>query len=82
MAAYSRALRSRGRVLAEPEEERLRHLVTAQPDRTLAELRGTPFRQWQTHTGISGVRLDGLTAPAVCDRPIDTPSVRADVEHV
>jgi transposase len=42
----------------------------------------TPCSPWETHTVIAGVRLDGLTAPAVFDGPIDTPTFRADVEHV
>ena len=42
----------------------------------------TPCRHWQTHTVIAGLRLDGLTAPAVFDGPIDTPTFRAYVEQV
>lgn len=42
----------------------------------------TPCRHWQTHTVIAALRLDGLTAPAVFDGPIDTPSFRAYVEQV
>jgi transposase len=41
-----------------------------------------PCGHWQTHTVIAGLRLDGLTAPAVFDGPIDTPTFRAYVEHV
>jgi transposase len=42
----------------------------------------TPCRHWQTHTVIAGLRLDGLTAPAVFDGPIDTPTFLAYVEQV
>jgi DDE superfamily endonuclease len=31
---------------------------------------------------VAGLRLDGLTAPAVFDRPIDNPTCRAYVEQV
>jgi hypothetical protein len=42
----------------------------------------TPCGHWQTHTVVAGLRLDGLTAPAVFDRPIDNPTCRAYVEQV
>jgi len=42
----------------------------------------TPCGHWQTHTVIAGLRLDGLTAPAVFDGPIDNPSFLAYVEQV
>lgn len=42
----------------------------------------TPCSHWQTQTVIAGLRLEGLTAPAVFDGPIDTPSFRAYVEQV
>jgi transposase len=42
----------------------------------------TPCSHWQTHTVIAGLRLDGLSAPAVFDGPIDTPTFRAYVEQV
>jgi transposase len=42
----------------------------------------TPCSHWQTHTIIAGLRLDGLTAPAVFDGPIDTPTFLAYVEQV
>jgi transposase len=42
----------------------------------------TPCSHWQTHTVVVGLRLDGLTAPAVFDGPIDTPTFRAYVEQV
>ena len=42
----------------------------------------TPCGHWQTHTVIAGLRLDGLTAPAVFDGPIDTPTFLAYVEQV
>jgi transposase len=42
----------------------------------------TPCRHWETHTVIAGLRLHGLTAPAVFDGPIDNPSFLAYVEQV
>jgi transposase len=42
----------------------------------------TPCGHWQTHTVVAGLRLDGLTAPAVFDGPIDTPTFLAYVEQV
>lgn len=42
----------------------------------------TPCSHWQTHTIIAALRLDGLTAPAVFDGPIDNPTFRAYVEQV
>ena len=42
----------------------------------------TPCSQWQVHTVVAGLRLDGLTAPAVFDGPIDTHTFRAYVEQV
>lgn len=42
----------------------------------------TPYGHWQTHTVIAGLRVDGLTAPAVFDGPIDNPSFLAYVEQV
>lgn len=42
----------------------------------------TPCSHWQTHTIIAGLRLEGLTAPAVFNGPIDTPSFAAYVEQV
>jgi transposase len=42
----------------------------------------TPCSHWQTHTVVAGLRLNGLTAPAVFDGPIDTPTFRAYVEQV
>jgi transposase len=41
-----------------------------------------PCRPWQTPTVIAALRLGGLTAPAVCDGPIDTPTFQAYVEQV
>ena len=41
-----------------------------------------PCGHWQTHTLIVGLRLAGLTAPAVFNGPIDTPSFGAYVEQV
>jgi transposase len=42
----------------------------------------TPCSHWQTHTIIAGLRLEGLTAPAVFDGPIDTPTFLAYIEQV
>jgi transposase len=42
----------------------------------------TPCGHWQTHTVIAALRLEGLTAPAVFDGPIDNPSFLAYVEQV
>ena len=42
----------------------------------------TPCSQWQTHTVVAALRLDGLTAPAVFDGPIDSPTFLAYVEQV
>lgn len=42
----------------------------------------TPCSHWQTHTLVVGLRLDGLTAPAVFNGPIDNPSFLAYVEQV
>lgn len=42
----------------------------------------TPCRHWQTHTVIAGLRLRGLTAPAVFDGPIDNPSFLAYIEQI
>jgi len=51
-------------------------------------LRGTrlgdhpPCSHWQTHTVIATLRVDGVSAPAVFDGPIDNPSFLAYVEQV
>jgi transposase len=42
----------------------------------------TPCRHWQTHTVVAALRVDGLTAPAVFDGPIDTATFLAYVEQV
>jgi len=42
----------------------------------------TPCSHWQTNTVIAALRLDGVSAPAVFDGPIDTASFRAYVEQV
>jgi len=42
----------------------------------------TPCSHWQTHTLVVGLRLEGLTAPAVFDGPIDHASFLAYVEQV
>jgi len=42
----------------------------------------TPCSHWQTQTVIVALRLDGLTAPAVFDGPIDNPSFLAYVEQI
>jgi transposase len=41
-----------------------------------------PFGHWETHTVIVGLRLDGLSAPAVFNGPIDNPSFLAYIEQV
>ena len=41
-----------------------------------------PFGHWQTHTVVVGLRLDGLSAPAVFDGPIDNASFLAYIEQV
>jgi transposase len=42
----------------------------------------TPCGHWETHTVVAALRLDGLTAPAVFDGPIDEASFGAYVEQV
>ena len=42
----------------------------------------TPCGHWQTHTVVAALRVDGLTAPAVFDGPIDNPTFLAYVEQV
>jgi transposase len=42
----------------------------------------TPCSHWQTHTVVAALRLDGLTAPAVFDGPIDNPTFLAYIEQV
>ena len=42
----------------------------------------TPCRQWEAHTVIAALRLEGLGAPAVFDGPIDNPTFLAYVEQV
>ena len=39
-------------------------------------------RRIKTHTVVAGLRLDGLTAPAVFNGPIDNPSCLAYIEQV
>jgi transposase len=41
-----------------------------------------PFGHWQTHTILAALRVDGLTAPAVFDGPIDQPIFLAYLEQV
>jgi len=41
-----------------------------------------PCRHWTCHTVIAALRVEGLTAPAVFDGPIDSPSFLAYVEQV
>jgi len=41
-----------------------------------------PCGHWETHTVVAALRLDGLTAPAVFDGPIDSASFLAYVEQV
>ena len=42
----------------------------------------TPCRYWQTHTVVAALRLDGLSAAAVFDGPIDSETFLAYVEQV
>jgi transposase len=42
----------------------------------------TPCSHWQAHTVIAALRLEGVSAPAVFDGPIDSPSFQAYVEQV
>jgi len=42
----------------------------------------TPCSHWETHTVIAALRLEGLSAPAVFDGPIDSPCFLAYVEQV
>jgi transposase len=41
-----------------------------------------PCGHWQTHTVVAALRVDGLTAPAVFDGPIDNPTFLAYVDQV
>lgn len=42
----------------------------------------TPCGHWQTHTVVAGLRLEGLTATAVFNGPIDNASFLAYVEQI
>ena len=42
----------------------------------------TPYGHWQTHTIVAGLRVEGLTAAAVFDGPLDNPTFLAYVEQV
>ena len=42
----------------------------------------TPCGHWESQTVIGALRVEGLTAPAVFDGPIDNPSFLAYVEQV
>ncbi len=42
----------------------------------------TPCSHWQTHTVVASLRLDGLSATAVFDGPIDNQTFLAYVEQV
>jgi hypothetical protein len=42
----------------------------------------TPCSHWETHTVIAALRLDGLSAPAVFDGPMDSPTFLAYIEQV
>jgi transposase len=42
----------------------------------------TPCGHWQAHTIVAALRVDGLTAPAVFDGPLDNPTFLAYVEQV
>ena len=63
----------RGRCLDPTQEDRLRHLVTAQPDRTLAELRDAAARHWlevdRPEGPGQGIEAGGLTATLHDDLP-------------
>lgn len=41
-----------------------------------------PFGHWQTHTILAALRVEGLTAPAVFDGPLDNATFLAYVEQV
>lgn len=41
-----------------------------------------PCGHWETHTVVAGLRVDGLTATAVFDGPVDNPTFLAYVEQV
>jgi len=41
-----------------------------------------PFGHWQTHTILAALRVEGLTAPAVFDGPLDNATFQAYVEQV
>jgi transposase len=41
-----------------------------------------PCSHWQTHTVVAALRLEGLSAPAVFDGPIDSETFLAYVEQV
>ncbi len=41
-----------------------------------------PYGHWQTHTVVAALRVDGLSATAVFDGPIDNPAFLAYVEQV
>ena len=41
-----------------------------------------PCGHWQTHTILAALRIDGLTATAVFDGPLDNPTFLAYVEQV
>lgn len=41
-----------------------------------------PFGHWQTHTILAALRVEGLTAPAVFNGPLDNPAFLAYVEQV
>jgi transposase len=41
-----------------------------------------PFGHWETHTVVAGLRLEGLSAPAVFNGPIDNASFLAYIEQV
>ena len=42
----------------------------------------TPCGHWQTHTVVAALRVDGVSATAVFDGPLDNPSFLAYVEQV
>src|SRR5687767_13917851 len=42
----------------------------------------TPCGKWQAHTVVAALRLEGLTAPAVFNGPIDTDAFSAYVDQI
>ena len=42
----------------------------------------TPHGHWKTSTFVAGLRVDGISAPLVVDRPMNGAIFRAYVEHI